>query len=247
MSPLLTYTETSLPGPAASRFERAHRRGLALEVEDWGDVNPTIYTRSGLTIATVQVCRLKKDPPTATGRRERRRALEHIESGLELADRLDARRALTICAYGEEVADSPLERALDLFDRAGRRARELGVRLLIEPLSPKRSPIFHDPSEVISLLRTLDQPDNFGLAIDTGHLIDGELDPLESLTSIDYPITELQLRGADGAAPNLEMPFAEWFDALEAPPEVLSIEHRDEIEVEDFEELLATLRPFVER
>ena len=247
MPPLLTYTETSLPGPETGRREQARRHQLALEIEDWGGTDAKKYRDSRSIVATVQVCRLKKDSPTAPGRRERRRALEHIEEGLELADRLGTRRALTICAYGEETADAPFERALDLFDRAGRRARALGVQILIEPLSTKRSPIFHDPSEVVRLLEILDEPDSFGLALDTGHLLDGEYDPLTVLGAIEHHVTELQLRGPNGTPPDLADPLGDWLDALANPPEVLCVEHREEIEPSHFDELLEILRPLVER
>jgi|GEM_PF-4703402 len=242
--PRIAYTESSLPGSRREAIRLAQRHGLALEVEDWGTMDFAFYEQTGLTITTVQACRLKHDPPTAPGRRERRRAIDHIEHAIENADRLGARQILTIAAYGRTVADHAFDRALDAFDRAARRGRELGVRILVEPLSPRRSPVFHEPQVVIELLRTLDQPESFGLALDTGHLLDGELDPVEVIRDIDTPISELQLRGADSTPPEPE-PATEWVNtALStlAPEGIFAVEHREPTTPEDCGNLIAALR-----
>lgn len=244
--PLLTYVEPCLPAPdARRRLELAQRLELALELADDGSLEAEPYLRAGVPVASVQAYRLHEDHPLSPVASRRREAARHVAAALELAARLEARRVVTICSYGHELADAPFERCLDFFSALESRCRELGVRLLLEPLSPLRTGAFTDPAETVRLLEALDAPHAFGLLLDVGHLADGGTDLDAFFAAWERPVEELQLRGPASAPPDPEMPVASWLAALPAPPAVVAVEHRQPIAPDAFEALIAALRAAV--
>ncbi len=242
-APVLAWVDSCLPVEGLEeRLDLASRHELALEVAHDGALPIETLQRSPVPIAAVQAWRMHDLHPLHPGRRERRRGLEHLCDTIEVADRLDARRVVTVCGYGKQVADSPFERCLDFFDAAGKRARELGVRLMIEPLSPLRVSVMTDPREIVQLIDTLDQAEVFGLLLDTGHLLDSEVDLDEFFGGFHHVVEELQLRGADDQPPEVDWPYEQWLAALPEPPAVVSGEYRKPITTQHFEALIERLQ-----
>ena len=192
------------------------------------------YLRADVAVVTVQAHGMHAWHPLHRERHPRELAIRHVIETLELADRLDCRQVLTVCGFGHRLADSPFERALDFFDRVGRTARREGVRLLVEPLSRGRAAVFNRPQEVVRLLEQLDDPETFDLALDTGHLLDGDLDPREVLAELEQPPRELQIKGPASSAPTAGSPLAEWLDASPVMPAVVAVEHRAPTTLESF-------------
>jgi len=226
--PQLAYVESSLPG--ATRRERltlASQCALALEVANTTTsdaFDPDPYRAHGLSIAAVQAYAMHQVHPLHVDRDRRRQALPHVRDTLQLAAALDAPRVVTVCGFGHRLADRPRERALDFFAALAPLARSLGVRLLIEPLSPARAAAMNDPHEVADLLAALDAPDAMGLVLDTGHLLDSGLDLSDFFESWDRPLDALQLKGRDSAPPDPHQPAGPWLSRI--APLLLSVEHR---------------------
>lgn len=241
MSTLLAYVETCLPGTsAAERLWLARAEGLALELADDGALDPEPYR--GTPIAALQVFRLHEDPPLHRDRWRRQEAAKHVAATLELAARMGVPRAVVICAYGSDLADAPFERALEFLAAFERPARDVGVQLLIEPLSPLRTPVLNDPTDIARLVTELAAPAVFAPLLDTGHLLDGGFDPETILREWRHPLGELQLRGARSAPPPLEITLEKWLPALTALPPVISVEHRESIEEPAWRDLVRALR-----
>lgn len=243
LAPTLAYVETSLPAPTPrERLALAVERALALELVDDGRLDPEPYRRAGARLSGLQAYRLHEDHPLHRDRQRRREAERHVASALETAARLGAPRVVTICAYGHELADSPFERCLDFFAPFESRCRELGVKLLIEPLSPAKTGALTDPYEVVRLLATLAAPEAFALLLDVGHLADGGTELEAFFAEWEHPVEELQLRGPASAPPDPELPVERWLQGLPAPPAVVAVEHRGPIDPGALDELLDALR-----
>ncbi len=239
----LAYDDHSLPGETLDdRLAAAVRLRLHLEVENRGDVDIDPFRKVGLPVASVQAWLLHEFHPLSKDGEKRSEARKHLDLTLDLAARLGAPRIVTICGYGHELADRPFERSLDFFARFTGRARDLGIRILVEPLSPKKSSALTDPAEIAALVDALEAPQVFGMVVDTGHLIDSGRDLAEFFAGWKRPIDELQLRGPDGAPPRPDLPVAEWIAALPSPPSLVSVEHREPIEERAFVDLVKEFR-----
>lgn len=244
--PLLAYVEPHLPAATpAARLALAREHHLALELADDGALETEPYLRAGLPISSLQAYRLRQDPPTHRDRHRRREAARHLGQTLERAARLAVPRVITVCAHGEEIADRPFERALDFYAAFERRARDGGVRLLLEAVSPLKAAALTDPAEIARLVEILGAPEAFGLVLDTGHLADGS-DPGSDLDAFfrawGRPLEELQLRGPGDAPPRPDLPLPRWLAALPGPPAVVAVEHPQPIAEAAFRELLEALR-----
>jgi hypothetical protein len=241
---LLAYDQDSLPGrSAAGRIELARSAGLRLEVANRGrGIDPERYRRAGVEVVTVQAWAMHRAHPLHRDPRRRLDAVRHVHRTMELAARLGARRVVTACGFGHDLADRPRERARDFFAGLAPRARDLGVKILIEPLSPLKAAALTDPGEVGRLVDELAEPALFGLVLDTGHLADGGFDVERFLAGWGRPVDELQLRGPLGEPPDPALPLARWLEALPAPPGVLCVEHRRPIRLGAWRELVAAIR-----
>jgi sugar phosphate isomerase/epimerase len=242
----LAYVEHVLPGNARERLDAARRLGLALEVADRTETDLDLIAASGLTVATVQAWRLHEVHPLHPDAAVRAAAPGVVERALDVAARLGAPRVLAVCGFGDAPIDAPFERSLAFFEACAPRARALGLTLLIEPLSPLRSAHMTSLEEHRRLLAALARESCFATAFDTGHLLDGGLEPESVLSAWPHPVAELQLRAAGSEAPGPDAPIERWLGALPASAEVVAIEHRRPLEPAALERLVARVRTALE-
>lgn len=236
----LAYVAHQLTGDSVdARLALARRLDLALEVAD----GPELETcaRSGLEITTLQAFGMHALHPLHEGADERARARPYVLAVLERAARWNVPRVLTACGFHPAVADRALERCVEFYAGLSARARQLGITLLVEPLSPLRAGALNVPEDVDRLIAALDD-DAFAAALDVGHLIDAEREPLDVLRRWQSPVRELQLRGARSRAPDPDQPFDELVAALAAEPEVIAIEHREPLPEPELVQLVARVR-----
>jgi sugar phosphate isomerase/epimerase len=164
----------------------------------------------------------------------------HVLRALAHAERLGAAHALAVCGFGSELVDAPFERALEFFAGLASEARERGRRIVLEPLSPARAAALTDLDEFARLLAAL-PADVYGLALDTGHLLDGGRDPARVLAAPPAAVEELQLRGRSGAPPDAEL-AASWLRTPDLKPLALVVEHAPGIAAAEVAALAAALR-----
>lgn len=242
-SPLLAWDEGCLPGETpGERLALARSLDLALEVENRGEVDPTPWRKAGLPIVNVQAWLFHEYSPVARDREARLEAAKHLDRTLDLAARLGSPRVLAVPAYGNDPGDSPFERALEFFARFVPRCRDLGIRITLEPLSTKRTPVLHDPFEVARLADTLDEPRVFSILLDLGHLADGGHDLDAFFRAWNRPVEEIHLKAPGSRPPDPDWPLAEWFSHLPAPPAVACGEHREPIDAPRLRAIVPPLR-----
>ncbi len=228
MSVALAWVEHALPGRSTrERVSVARELGLSLEVANRPELDVGAVRASGVPVVTVQAYGMHDDHPLCSDPRRVAAANLHVASTLDLAVRLGARFVLAVCGYGSEpVSDegscTAVARCRDFFAALEPAARERGVRILLEPLSPLRCSALHGPEPIAELLAELGP--HFGAALDTGHLLDGGLDPGEVFARFPGPVHEVQARGA-GSTPPDGAPLAAWLARLAEPPEVVCVEH----------------------
>ncbi|HEY9663830.1 MAG TPA: TIM barrel protein [Allocoleopsis sp.] len=244
MNPLtIAYVETSLPAASqAERFAAIQRWGIALEIANQGDLQIEAYQRAQIPIAAVQAYQMHEFHPLHPDPDHRCRAILHVEETLELAARLNSPRIVTVYGFGHELVDNPFERSVEFFAALADQAKDLGIHILIEPLSPKRVGAMTHPDEIVQLLKTLNQPEVFSILLDTGHLLDSGVDLTPFFSTWQHPIEELQLKGINSAPPNLAMPIAQWLAALSVQPQVICVEHRQPITGAACKQLVAGLK-----
>jgi len=238
----LAYVEHALPGDARQRLELAQRLGLALEVADRPETELEGIASSGLAVATIQAWRMHEVHPLRPDSRARVEALDVVEHAMDVATRLGAKRVLTVCGFGQEPVDAPFERSLEFFLALAPRARERGLSILIEPLSPLRAAHMTSLDDQLRLMAALAGEGCFATAFDTGHLVDGGHDPATVLTAWPHPIAELQLRAAASEAPSEATPLEGWIAALPASTQVVAIEHHRPLDPRVLERLIARVR-----
>jgi len=242
-SPLLAYVEDCLPGgTAAERLALARRYGLALEVANRGRAVTAPLLDAGVRVVSVQAYRLHEFHPLHPDQEFRRMAAPHVIETLDLAASCGALHIVAVCGFGERVADRPYERCLEFFARLAAPARERGVRILLEPLSPLRAAAMTDLDEFQRMVDELDASDVFATLLDTGHLADGGHDPGEVFRTWRHPVHEVQLRGARSLPPAETDPLEAWLSDLPQPPAVVAVEHRVPIADSDLDRLLDRLR-----
>lgn len=239
---VLAYVEHVLPGDTRERLDAARQLGLALEVADRADTDLDAITASGLPVATVQAWRLHDVHPLHPDAHVRAAAPGVVERALDVAARLGAPRVLTVCGFGHAPIDAPFERSLEFFTALAPRARALEITILIEPLSPLRAAHMTSLDEHRRLLAALASEGSFATAFDTGHLLDGMLEPTQVLATWPHPVAELQLRAAASEAPSSDSPIESWIRALPASAEVVAIEHRRPLGRAALELLVARVR-----
>ncbi|MBI5490468.1 MAG: TIM barrel protein [Deltaproteobacteria bacterium] len=241
---MLAYVESCLPG--AMREERvalARRLELALEIAHEPGFDPAWWQRPGMPpIASLQAFGMHDAHPLHEDAERRAQAVTYLEQALQAASKLGVPRLIVACGFGKCVVDRPFDRCFEFFGAMASTARDLGLRLLIEPLSPLRAEAMNDPGDIERLLDALDAPDVFGTVLDTGHLVDGGHDPTAILRRWCHRVDELQLRGAGGRPPSPDLPLREWLGALAAPPDVLAVEHRVATTASEVERLVDDLR-----
>ncbi len=243
MQPVLAYVEHSLPGETPeARIETARRIGLALEVANRNGIDRAALGRCGITIVTVQAYGMHDSHPLHPDPARHESAVHHVLETIDLAVALRAPRVLTACGFGSAVHTDPFGSCVRFFRSVATRARERGVRILIEPLSPLRASAMTDPDEIAALLDELGQPEIFGTAIDTGHLIDGGGDPSDILARWPHRIDEIQLRGAGSRPPAPDLPIDDWLKLPTPPPATVVVEHGLPIDPGDLGILVGRLR-----
>ena len=239
----LSYNETSLPGTTgAERLQLARQCGVALEIANDGSTTADRYQNIGLPITAVQAYLMHEFHPLHLEPAHRQQATTHLHQTLELAAQVAAPRVITACGFGQHLADRPFERALDFFNAIAPAAKSWGIRVMIEPLSPRRAAALTDPAQIAALIEALNQPEVFALVLDTGHLSDSGFDLDTFFRHWSHPIKELQLKGAASAPPSADWPLASWIDSLPSPPAVACVEHRQPIGQEDCLALTAALQ-----
>ena len=231
-APALAYALHSLPGETIEqRLRWASRLGLSVEVANRTtsrDFDPAPFRQANVSIIAVQAYAMHEFHPLHPDAAARARATIHVKDSLELAARVGARYVITVCGFGQQCADAPFERSLEFFAGLAPWAAERGVRILVEPLSPLRASAMTDPAEIDRLLGTLDAPDQFGLLLDTGHLLDSERVLEDFFQTWSGQVEMIQLKGRGSTPPTAAL-LGSWFEALEPAPAVLSIEHREPI------------------
>jgi sugar phosphate isomerase/epimerase len=241
--PTIAYVETSLPAASQTEQLAAIRRWeIALEIANQGNSVVEVYQRAQIPIAAVQAYQMHHFHPLHRDPTHRHQAVLHVEDTLELAARLHAPRVVTVCGFGHDLADCPWERSLDVFTALADKAKVCGIRILIEPLSPKRAGAMAHPEAIVQLLECLNQPTVFSILLDTGHLLDSGFDLMTFFSTWPYPIEVLQLKGRNSAPPDLTMPIAQWLATLPFPPQVLSVEHRQPISWARFDQIVSRLK-----
>ncbi|MEB3180650.1 MAG: TIM barrel protein [Nostocaceae cyanobacterium] len=243
LTPILAYDENSLP--AATLPEKLHlaaQEKLALEIANKGNLDIEIYRQAGIPIVSVQAYAMHEFHPLHPDSYHRQQAWYHVRETLEIAAKLNVPRIVTVCGFGFDLIDNPWERSLDFFASLVVPAKAAGVQIMIEPLSPRRVGALTNPREIVNLIEMLDEPEVFSLVLDTGHLIDSGYDLDTFFDNWNYPIAELQLKGALSTPPNPNMPVKSWLEALGQLPKVVCIEHRQPICLQDFKHLVMVLR-----
>lgn len=239
----IAYTEDSLPiASLEQRLAAVKRWGLALEIANRGAISVEPYQQSGVSIAAVQAYLMHDFHPLHHDPEHRHQAICHVEETLTLAAQLHAPRIITVCGFGHHLADCPFERSLEFFARVAARAKVLGVRILIEPLSPKRLGAMVHPEDVAQLMICLNQPEVFSLVLDTGHLLDSGFVLTDFLSTWSHPIEELQLKGRNSAPPDLSVLSTSWLAARRIQLSVLCVEHRQPITWQGFEAIAKWLQ-----
>jgi len=223
--PQLAYCARSLAVPDDRVREIAVTWDLALELADDGHLDEAFWRRAGVPLATVQAWWLHEAHPIHPDPLLRERAAARILETLELAERLRAPRMLGVCGFGDDVADRPFERCVDFFALLTSRARDAGLIVLLEPLSPRRCSAMWDPAEIVRLATVLDAPDVFRLCLDTGHLMDSGFELDAFFDDFDTAVDEVQLKGPLSEPPMPSMSVGRWLAALPGETAVLSVEH----------------------
>jgi sugar phosphate isomerase/epimerase len=243
--PVLAYDESAIPATSLrERLELAVKENLALEIANKGNLEVELYRQSA--IATVQAYAMHEFHPLHRDRLHRQEAFRHVCETLQLAACLNAPRIVTVCGFGYELADRPFERALEFFRSLVVPAKDLGIRIMIEPLSPRRAAALTDPHEIATLIESLHEPEVFSLMLDTGHLTDSGFDLDSFFQNWNLPIEELQLKGAISAPPQASIPVKAWLEALPELPSVVCVEHRQPISQVDFDKLIVALRQAID-
>lgn len=243
IAPVLAYDVRALPATTATAArDLLAGHGLAAEVSDDGTLDVSFWVDSGVPVAAVQAYRLHDVHPLHPDPDATQAALDHVRHALEAAHRLGARHVVTVCGFGHVAVDRPMERCHDFFAALTEDARSLGVRVLVEPLSPVRAGAMTDPAEIAALVDGLDAPDVFGVMLDTGHLADSGTDPGAFFASWGRSCEEVQVRGPGSAPPRADLPLDEWLGHLPAAPAVVCIEHRLPISETGVAELVGAYR-----
>lgn len=240
-APVLAYDESSLPGTTRrERLELAEELGLALEVRHDAMFDAGDFDQAKVPIVTLQAYELHYAHPLSPDHAQRALGVRHIEAALRAAHEAEIPRVLTVAGFGKQVCDEPHARAVEAFRQVEPLARELGVRVAIELLSPRRAGALTSPDEHLALLSELDAPDVFGPALDTGHLLDAERDPGAVVARYLPALEQLQLRGADSTAPgDLDLTFLE---SVGSGVRVVSIEHAERIAADAARALVTRVR-----
>ena len=240
---VLSYVEEWLPGAStAERIALAQRHGLALEIADRPGFAWEELARTRVPVVTLQAYGMHELHPLHPDLARRAAAAEYVRAVLERAARHGIPRVLTACGFDPCITDRAAERCLDFFAGLAPRARALGVRILIEPLSPRRASAMSSPAAVAELLRALAAPEIFAAALDSGHLWDAGLDPAAVLERFEPPLEELQLRGPDSAPPPADLPLRDWLLRARSRPSIVCIEHRTALAEPALARLIAHLR-----
>ena len=239
---VLAYCARSLARPDADVLAVARTHGLALELADDGRLDVAFWKESGVPLATVQAWWLHEAHPLHPDPLLRQRAAVRIQETLALTARLGAPRMLGVCGFGDTVADRPFERALEFFAALTQPARDAGLTVLLEPLSPRRCAVLWEPAEIVRLHDALDAPDVFRLCLDTGHLVDSGFELDGFFAELGRAVDEIQLKGPASAPPDPGVPLSRWMAALPRPPAVVSVEHNVPLPEGGLEPLLAALR-----
>lgn len=238
----LAYVEHCLPAPdTAGRLALAREHGLALEVANRPGTDFAALRASGLECAAVHAWGLHDAHPLHPDGARRAEGLAHAIATVDLAADLGAPRALVVLGFGDAVSPDPQGCCRDFLAAVATRARERGIRVMVEPISRRRAPAEAGPSAVARLLDEAGEPDVLGTLLDTGHLLDDGLDPAEVIASWPHAVDAVQLRGPVGAPPGPDDPVEAWVRAAVAPA-VVSVEHRVAIAPDDLPPLLGRIR-----
>jgi hypothetical protein len=232
-------------------------RGVAVEAEFTGTSSPEPYLAAGVEVVSVQCLALKQFAASHPKPAIRRQAVAAITEAVAFARALGARHLITIGDYlgPANALNQPPARAADLWldtleaCQAMLEQQPGAPRVLLEPLSRRRARHFQVPADVLAVLDRLTRSDLFGLALDTGHLLDqlpsSPADPEAALSAqietCAGRCNELQLRGAASTLPHRDWPFAKWFALLSPILEVVTLEHRCPPDAADTDALIEVL------
>ncbi len=170
---------------------------LALGIELTHIREPELLESYSVSAASVQAYDLHWLSLGAEARGERKLAVRHVAESMRLASETGAEYVVTVPGYGEHTAGAE-ERCRRSYAELQPLAVELGVTVLIEPLSPKRSTLFPSLRQAAELCRELGE--GFGVLADTMHVLDcGEVP--EAVIPPVEEVREVHLRGAEDTPP----------------------------------------------
>jgi sugar phosphate isomerase/epimerase len=246
-APVLAYVEHCLPGSTIeTRLRLARDHDLALEVANRNGFDPETARSWGVPVVSLEAYEMHEIHPLHANPERRHAALRHVRETIEKASRVGAGRVVTVCGYGHAPVDRPFERCLDFFASLAPFARDHGVRLLIEKLSRHRAGEMTDAAEIGLLIDQLAAPDVFGAVLDTGHLLDDEIDPVSFFRSSRCPVDEIHLKGSGSHPPPPDVDLAGLLAALDSPPAIVSVEHAQPTRPGALRELVENLRATLE-
>lgn len=189
--------EYCLPGVALEeKLDWCVKYRLWLELAHKGERDLDLLSSYEVEVKTVQAYLLHRFSLIGRDRAERRAAYEHVRSTIETAVEIGAEYVLTVPSYGYEFTDTPREECAGAFGDIDAFAREYGVTVLIEALSPLRTSFLPSLAEVSSFIASLDL-ENTALAADTCHAFDAG----EDVLALKSQITELHLKDSGGRPP----------------------------------------------
>lgn len=193
----LGCAEHCLPGAALEEKLRACREHkLWLELVNKGERDLEILGSYDVKVKTVQAFLLHKISLVGVDRAERRAAREHVKNTIATAALVGAEHVLVVPSYGREFVKSFREEFAGALRDIASNAKENGITVLIEALSPLRTSFLPSLGEVSSFIAGMNL-DNLALAADTGHAFDAR----EEVLAFKDRIAELHLKDTQGRAP----------------------------------------------
>jgi len=239
------FAERALPGSTRDErlaWARAETLPLEIPYESWQSRGwLPLYRAASVEVAAVRAAAMIEHPPVHRERHHRQEARRHLDDALDFAGRLGVRRVVVLPCWGDDVADGPLERAVEFFDAVADRARSMGCRLAVEHASPRLSAAFTSPDDVRTLLDCLAAPDVFELLVDTGRLLDADVTPEDFFRRWHRPVDVIRVTGRRDEPPQPPA-LTDWLDSLGGRPRLVTIGLDRAPVVADFTALVAHVR-----
>ncbi len=159
-----------------------------------------VFSSYDVEVRSVQAYKLHELSIVSPHRKERIAAVEHIKEKIELASRIEAKRVVTVPAYGYSHAVNARQICMNSFRELADYASDCGVGIAIEALSPRRTSFLPCLREVIALVKDIDRENVYAMA-DTMHIHDAGEDVAEVIAEYSAEIAELHLKDTESLPP----------------------------------------------